>query len=793
MYLGHASWAGSRAARSHFARPKRAWRAQIARLAGPILAAALLIAGGRGGAGHQVGHYPSFYPDEVRISTLDPGAAGRELAEETLHAYLGTPPTFAGPAPQHVKTVKSLGSFLVLTLDAASPRLASADARCAVARGILVGLREAQADGFVFHPYPVTPYHADYLHHFDRIEAAFADLAGAVAATAPNIRAKGRPAETILRARWDAPGEGADVALEAVPAERLLASDEVWFDGWSGPPWVREGWHQAHRLLAPGLDAAEHEALNRHYLPLTLGQTRSFAEHADLERRLVGDLVGSCRQLVVGYLERQEFFDDRYPEGIENIAYDAHGGLNAPVFIRTVKLKDYPWNGKLHLGVPAPAEAAWNPIAGFTDATGRLIWSAIGDPAMIPFPSNASWMPNRVQSEVTRVIGQSGGLRVPADAVSPQPGSGTLQRVGERTFASAKVTYEVVASPFEDGTPMTISDLLYPYVFVHRWGDARGGDLHEPRLAPVLDSLRQRLVGIKYIRTDKTSHAIAEGLNLDTYTPVLDVYLRNTPGDERQVAALAPPWSTVPWHLLALMEEAVSRGHAAFSAEEARRRGVPWLDLARDAALRAKLRELIADLERRAYRPAALLDLVSESEARTRWSALIEFLDKNGHLLVTNGPYRLKAWKPQSVVLEAVRDLTYPLGFGTFDRFVNPPRATIEQVTQENGLITVRAAAQMWLKGGRTYQLVKEPLLRTTARGVYSLLVVSRYLLIAPDGKVLKADKMHWGEDGRFDIALPDNLASGSYTVIVGIFLDANALLPSAEIVRFRVGAGPPG
>jgi hypothetical protein len=274
---------------------------------------------------------------------------------------------------------------------------------------------------------------------------------------------------------------------------------------------------------------------------------------------------------------------------------------------------------------------------------------------------------------------------------------------------------------------------------------------------------------------------------------VLDVYLRNTPGDERQVAALAPPWSTVPWHLLALMEEAVSRGHAAFSAEEARRRGVPWLDLARDAALRAKLRELIADLERRAYRPAALLDLVSESEARTRWSALIEFLDKNGHLLVTNGPYRLKAWKPQSVVLEAVRDLTYPLGFGTFDRFVNPPRATIEQVTQENGLITVRAAAQMWLKGGRTYQLVKEPLLRTTARGVYSLLVVSRYLLIAPDGKVLKADKMHWGEDGRFDIALPDNLASGSYTVIVGIFLDANALLPSAEIVRFRVGAGPPG
>ena len=791
MYLGHASWA--RAQGSHFARPKRARRTPIARLAGPILAAALLIAGGRGGAGHQVGHYPSFYPDEIRISTLDPAAASKGLAEEVLHAYIGTSPTFAGPVPEHIKPAKSLGSFLVLTLDAASPRFASAEARCAVARGILAGLRDAQADGFVFHPYPVTPYHADYLHHLDRIEAAFADLAGAVAATAPNVRANGRLAETILRARWDAPGDGADVALEAVPAERLLASGEVGFDGGSGPPWIREGWYQAFRLFAPGLDGAEREALNRHYLPLTLGQTRSFAEHADLERRLVGDLVGSCRQMVAGYVERREFFDDRYPEGIENIAYDALGGLNAPVFIRTVKLKDYPWNGKLHLGVPARAEAAWNPIAGFSDATGRLIWSAIGDPAMIPFPSNASWMPNRVQSEVTRVIGQSGGLRVPSDAVSPQAGSGALQRVGNRAFASAKVTYEVVASPFEDGTPMTVADLLYPYVFVHRWGDDRAGDLHEPRLGPLLASLRQRLVGIKYIRTDKTTHAIAEGLNLDTYTPVLDVYLRDTPGDEGQVAALAPPWSTLPWHLLVLMEEAVSRGHAAFSEEAARRRGVPWLDLARDAALLAKLRALIADLERQAYRPAPLQELVSEGEAHTRWRALMEFLDKKGHLLVTNGPYRLKEWQAQSVVLEAVRDLTYPLGFGTFDRFVNPPRATIDAVTQENGVIVVRAGAQMWLKGGRTYQLVKEPLLRTTARGVYSLLVVSRYLLLAPDGKVLKADKMHWREDGRFDITLPDDLPSGSYTVIIGIFLDGNAVLPAAEIVRFRVGSGSPG
>ncbi len=244
-----------------------------------------------------------------------------------------------------------------------------------------------------------------------------------------------------------------------------------------------------------------------------------------------------------------------------------------------------PWRARSARG------SAWNPVAGFTDATGRLIWSAVGDPAMIPFPFNASWMPNRVQSEVTKVVGQSGGIKVPADALRPQPGSGALQRVGDRTFASAKVIYEVVASPFEDGTEMAVADLLYPYAFAYRWGAKpdRGGDAHEPRLEAVLAAMQERLVGLKLVRVDKTNARHRRGLGASSCkTPVLEVYLRDAPGDERQVAALAPPWSTVPWHLLALMEEAVVRGYAAFSQEEAARRGVPWLDLVRDPGARGK-------------------------------------------------------------------------------------------------------------------------------------------------------------------------------------------------------------
>jgi hypothetical protein len=762
------------------------------RVAGLALVGVLLVAGGQGVAGHQVGHYPSYYPDEIRIDVIDPAAAAKALSDETLHAYVGAAPAFAGPLPEHVKSVRSLGSFLVLSFNTTSAHYASAGARCAAAESVLADLSKKTASDFVFHPYPVTPFHADYLHHLDLIEATKAAVSGGVP-KAVQVGARDKLAESVVRTA--AGDNGGDVMLEAVPVEAVIAGAGAQTDSWPPTPWVREGWFHAHRLLASALDAGERETVDRAYAQLVRGQARSFAEHTELERQLVSALTKPCRRLVVGYVVKDEYFADKYPEGVENIAYDALSGLNSAVFIRTVKLKDYPWNGKLRLGVRDRAEDAWNPVAGFTDATGRLIWSAIGDPAMISFPFNASWMPNRVQSDVTRLVGQSGGMKVPADALRPQgTGYAFLQRVGERAFASAKVVYDVVTSPFEDGSEMAVADLLYPYVFARRWGAQAGTAPHEPRLAALAVTIEERLVGLKHVRTDKTTHAIAEGLSVETKTPVLEIFLRDAPGDERQVAALAPPWSTVPWHLLVVMEEAVVRGYAAFSKEEAARRRIAWMDLVRDADLRARLLTLIANFERESYCPQPLKNFVSADEARARWRALRTFVEANRHLLVTNGPYRLKEWTPQTVVLEAVREMTYPLGFGTFDRFVNPPRAVIAAVAQEAGEIRVRADAEMLLKAGRTYRLEKEPLRHQTTRGVQGLLVVSRYLLIGPDGKVVKVDKMEWKEDGQFVIKLPDSLTPGQYTVILGIFLDGNALEPSAKVLRVRVGAaGAPG
>ena len=186
------------------------------------------------------------------------------------------------------------------------------------------GLREENAGGFVFHPYPVTPYHADYLHHLDRIEAVGGGWGEAALRQRRTCGAKGPLAETIVAHRWRHAADAGDIVIEEVPVEDLLAAAGVQLDGWSGPPWIREGWFHAYRLLAPGLEAAEREAVEQAYEPLIRGETRSIAEHVDLERRLVAALVGPCRRLVVGYVPRLEFLNERVSGGCREHRLQLH-------------------------------------------------------------------------------------------------------------------------------------------------------------------------------------------------------------------------------------------------------------------------------------------------------------------------------------------------------------------------------------------------------------------------------------------------------------------------------------
>jgi len=86
---------------------------------------------------------------------------------------LGGDELAAKPDPAKTGSVASLGGYVVVTFDRRAPQFADRSARCAAARSLKDALAEAQ----VWHPHPVTPFHADYLHHADRAEAARAAVA----------------------------------------------------------------------------------------------------------------------------------------------------------------------------------------------------------------------------------------------------------------------------------------------------------------------------------------------------------------------------------------------------------------------------------------------------------------------------------------------------------------------------------------------------------------------------------------------------------------------------------------
>jgi len=355
-----------------------------------LVVVALFATIGLAWGGHEVPVYPSYYPHEIRVETMPPERAAGLLGEAKLHAYLGPEPRFAGATPQSVRAVESLGNFLIVRVN---PGHATPDeqAACDIVEAVVRDM--AGREGFVFHPYPVTPFDGDYLYHVDQAEAEKARLLGEPAPRR-KLRVKAASGLTgLVRPEWRAEGEDWDAAVEAIGAAELVAGSRISLNGWLGPPWVKSGWFHAAHLLA---DAAAREPSAAIVRRLESGDYRDAVERVNLERELVAALDTRCRERVAGYTIKRQYFSAEFTNGVENIGFDSVEGFDSPIFIRTVKLKDFPWNGWLSLGIDAPPASAWNPIAGFGDRFGRLLWSAIGDPALISAPYDSGWMLNRI-------------------------------------------------------------------------------------------------------------------------------------------------------------------------------------------------------------------------------------------------------------------------------------------------------------------------------------------------------------------------------------------------------------
>ena len=204
------------------------------------------------------------------------------------------------------------------------------------------------------------------------------------------------------------------------------------------------------------------------YERLTHDEFADEAERVNLERDLIAALTAaaSARSSATGCGASST--TTIFPTASRTSLIDSQAGFNSPVFVRTVKLKDFPWNGWLRLGIDAGPTAAWNPVAGFTDAAGRLVWSAVGDNAFLPIPYNSRWVRKPRRDPAKR--------RPQRQAVDPHSGrrhgAGTRDRparAGRRRRRRDRQGHlPRLASAFHDGTEMEPADFSIPM----RWRSA---------------------------------------------------------------------------------------------------------------------------------------------------------------------------------------------------------------------------------------------------------------------------------------------------------------------------------
>ena len=172
--------------------------------------------------------------------------------------------------------------------------------------------------------------------------------------------------------------------------------------------------------------------------------------------------------------------------------------------------------------------------------------------------------------------------------------------------------------------------------------------------------------------------------------------------------------------------------------------------------------------------PPALIGLVTPDEARARWAALRAFRDAAGHLLITNGPYRLVEWSEARTVLQVFRDFSYPRGVGVFNSHAAPLRAYVTAADARGDVLVVRGDVERVERFGREQRIVREPFVKRVVEQDRRSLPVGHYVAIGPNGEVAATGTVPAVDPGDFPLDLRSLSQPGRYALLVALTVDDN-------------------
>ena len=364
-------------------------------------------------------------------------------------------------------------------------------------------------------------------------------------------------------------------------------------------------------------------------------------------------------------------------EKIEGVINDFGAGVPTRFTLINSRSND----DTLVIGVKQIYQGAWNPIMGLSDTYSRHIWGVISDPGVFKHPYNGLTIPIRSTWNV-ETAGLDGKIDLPDDAIIWDYTQQKWKNVETDAQSISKVTFDFSFGNWHHGKKMDMNDILHSLYFTYEWGSEPGENdkTFDTEFTPRASQMVDTIIGVKTISYDK-----------------IEVYVDFWHFDESEIADWASLWSVMPWELISAMEQAVIDGKVSFSRSGATSKSVNWLSLIvpNDAKM---IQEYLSEFQNSGHVPPSLKTFENDwNYFDSRYESAINWIDENNHAIISNGPFVLDSYSPESrtITISAFSDSTYPIELGAWSDFesVKFPKILeidIPEIVRKGDKITVQ-------------------------------------------------------------------------------------------------------
>ena len=315
-------------------------------------------------------------------------------------------------------------------------------------------------------------------------------------------------------------------------------------------------------------------------------------------------------------------------ENVNGVINDLGAGVPSrftPINVRTD-------SGTLDVGVKQIYQAAWNPIGGLGDTYSNQIWLSISDPILTGHPFSGKIIPIRATWEV-ETNGINSSVQVPDDAIKWNSDLKKWEEIGTGISAKSKIIYDLKFNQWHHGPEMNMNDIIYSMYFISEWGSERteNDKTYDSDFSPQASQVLNTLKGIRIIDEN-----------------TIEVYTDFWHFDSGEIASWGSVWSSMPWEIIAAMEQIVVDGKSSFSRTESITKNINWISLIiPNDANQVKMQ--LNNFKENEVVPDSLVQFnLQKNFQNIRYDSSQKWINENNHAVISNGPFYLDRYSPES-------------------------------------------------------------------------------------------------------------------------------------------------